>query len=74
MQLYADIIGQDIRAGPTVLGSARGAAISAATGAGWEVPPDNGYSDYEPRDSERYADRYGQYTAHIEQAATLPSA
>lgn len=72
MQLYADIIGQIVRANPKVLGSARGAAVSAATGAGWQVPPSAGYSDYEPRDGERYADRYRQYCAQIEQASMLP--
>lgn len=72
MQLYADIIGQTVRASPMVLGSARGAAVSAAIGVGWEVPPSVGYSDFEPRDSERYADRYRQYVEHIEQASALP--
>jgi hypothetical protein len=37
------------------------------------VPAGVGYTDYEPRDSERYADRYRQYTEHIEQASALPA-
>ncbi len=70
MQLYADIIGQPLRANPAVLGSARGAAVSAATGAGWDVPAAIGYTAYEPRDSGRYADRYSRYVAQIAQAST----
>lgn len=67
MQIYADIVGRPVRANSTVLGSARGAAVSAANGIGWAVPANAGYTDYEPRDSDRYADRYRQYAAHIEQ-------
>lgn len=72
MQLYADIIGQTVRANPTGLGSARGAAVAAATGAGWAVPPSTGYSEFATRDGSRYADRYQQYLAHIDLAAALP--
>jgi sugar (pentulose or hexulose) kinase len=73
MQLYADVIGQTVRANPTGLGSARGAAVSAATGAGWVVPAGIGYRDYAPHDSARYADRYRQYSEHIAQASLLPA-
>lgn len=72
MQLYADVIGQAIRASPMVLGSARGAAVSAATGAGWEIPASVDFRDYEPQDSERYADRYRQYTRYLDCSAALP--
>jgi L-ribulokinase len=72
MQIYADIIGQTVRANSTVLGSARGAAVSAANGVEWEVPANIGYTDYEPCDSDRYADRYQQYSLHMEQASALP--
>ena len=69
MQLYADVIGQAVRANPMTLGSARGAAITAAIGAGWEPPPGRNYSDYAPHDSGRYAGRYQQYAEHIAQAS-----
>jgi L-ribulokinase len=69
MQLYADIIGQTVRANSTVLGSARGAAVTAANGVGLKVPAGVGYTDYEPRDSERYVDLYRQYTERIEQVS-----
>lgn len=72
MQLYADIIGQPVRANTTVLGSARGVAVTAAAGAGHAVPAGIGYRDYEPRGSERYAARYDQYIAHVDQASALP--
>jgi L-ribulokinase len=72
MQLYADVIGETIRANPTGLGSARGAAVSAAIGTGWQMVQSVGYSDYEPRDSERYMDRYRWYTRRVEQASMRP--
>jgi L-ribulokinase len=73
MQIYADVMGQTIRANSTVLGSARGAAISAAKAARWFVPANLGYTDYQPRHSERYAGRYEQYCQHIEQASAPAS-
>lgn len=73
MQIYADIIGETVRANSTVLGSARGAAVSAANGIEWEVPANIGYTDYEPCDSDRYADRYRRYTLQIEQESALSS-
>ena len=73
MQIYADVMGQMVRANSTVLGSARGAAISAAKAAKWVVPASLGYSEYEPRQSERYGEHYRQYCRHIEQASASTS-
>ncbi|MGN6144011.1 MAG: FGGY-family carbohydrate kinase [Mesorhizobium sp.] len=73
MQIYADVMGQTVRANSTVLGSARGAAISAAKAAKWVVPASLGYSEYEPRQSERYGEHYRQYCRHIEQASASTS-
>jgi L-ribulokinase len=73
MQIYADVMGQTVRANSTVLGSARGAAISAAKAAEWVVPISLGYTDYEPRESERYGEHYRQYCRHIEQASASTS-
>jgi len=68
MQLYADVIGQPLNANPTGLGSARGAAILAATGIGRTVPAALGYTLYSPRAPERYAARYADYVAEIARA------
>lgn len=73
MQIYADILGQTVRANSTVLGSARGAAISAAKAARWVVPASLGYTDYEPRQNERYAEHYERYSQRLEQASASPS-
>lgn len=65
MQLCADILGQTIRANPTALGSARGAALTAARGAGREVPAAIGWREFEPRESGRYSRRYEDYLERL---------
>jgi hypothetical protein len=48
------------------LGSARGAALTAAKGAGWDVPAAVRFRSYEPAQPERYTERYRQYVGHIQ--------
>jgi L-ribulokinase len=68
MQLYADVLGRPVRASSMTLGSARGAALTAALGAGWSFPGGVSFRDYEPRGHQRYAERYSQYLGHVASA------
>jgi L-ribulokinase len=74
MQIYADVLGRPVRASAMTLGSARGAALTAALGAGCGFPGGVSFRDYEPHDHERYAERYNLYLGHVASAVSAASA
>jgi L-ribulokinase len=61
MQLYADVLGRELRASDSPHASARGAALYGAMAAGVEVDPPQDFRTYVPQDTARYEAPYARY-------------
>jgi L-ribulokinase len=69
MQIYANVLGEQVEVHPCQHGSARGAALWAAAGVGHEVSQPPRVTAYDPVGSEAYVERYAEYRAHGDAAA-----
>lgn len=69
MQIYADVLGRDVRVSETRHGSARGAAYYGALAAGTEVPESLRFREYSPSTAtDAYQDAYAAYRQHLKVA------